>query len=74
MSKPNDIWLPVVTAHVGHKTVTIPPNEQLGTPQMPGIPVTVTTTSASANPIQLLIPVGTAQDLHTALGATLLQH
>ena len=41
---------------------------------MPGIRVTVTTTFASANPIQLMIPVGTAQDLHTALGATLLQH
>ena len=73
MSKSNDIWYPIITAHVDHKTATIPPNEKLGTPQMPGIQVTVTTTSASANPIQLLIPAGTAQDLHTALGATLLE-
>ena len=74
MSKPNDIWYPVVTAHVEYQPVTIPPNEELGTPQMPGIQVALTTTVLSANPIQLTIPVGTAKDLYAALGATLLHH
>ena len=73
MSKPKNVWYPVVTTHVEYKTVTISPNEELGTPQMPGVQVTVTTTVPSANPIQLTIPVGAAKDLHAALGATLLQ-
>ena len=68
MSKPNDIWYPVVTAHVEYQPVTIPPTEELGTPQMPGIQVALTTTVLSANPIQLTIPVGTAQGFARRLG------
>ncbi len=66
-----EVWYPVTTVQVDHKVQTIPPNETLGTTEMPGIWVTLGTT-ARKEPIQFAIPLGAAKDLHAALGAALL--
>ena len=68
----SDVLYPVTTVSVEYESVTIPPNAKLGTPEMPGILVTLGTT-AGPKPIQFVIPMGTARDLHAALGAALLK-
>ena len=72
MSDEREIWYPVTTYHVDIDTATIPPNEKLGSPQMPALQVTLWTT-ATPTPIQLMIPVDTARNLQASLGAAFLR-
>ena len=72
MSEEREIWHPVTTCHADMDAVTIPPNEKLGSPQMPALQVTLWTT-ATPTPIQLMIPVETARNLQASLGAALLR-
>ena len=72
MSEEREIWHPVTTYHADMDAVTIPPNEKLGSPQMPALQVTLWTT-ATPTPIQLMIPVETARNLQASLGAALLR-
>ena len=72
MSEEREIWHPVTTYHAGMDAVTIPPNEKLGSPQMPALQVTFWTTS-TPTPIQLMIPVDTARNLQASLDAALLR-